>query len=95
MAKIRIKRGTRAQLNAAKTAGTLAAGEPYLVTDQGVVAVGTGTGDYIDVGPGVQSVVAGSGVSVDSTDPQHPVVSASGSGAALYTIQNVCTMRAY
>lgn len=49
---IRIKRGTRAQLNAAKTAGTLAAGEPYLVTDEPALAVGTGTGSYLDVGGG-------------------------------------------
>jgi hypothetical protein len=46
---LRIKRGTRAQLDAAKTGGTLAAGEPYLVTDDGTAAVGTGTGAYIDL----------------------------------------------
>lgn len=46
---IRIKRGTRSQLDAAKTAGTLAAGEPYLVTDDATIAAGTGTGGYIDL----------------------------------------------
>lgn len=46
---IRIKRGTRSQLDAAKTGGTLAAGEPYLVTDDETAAVGTGTGAYIDL----------------------------------------------
>jgi hypothetical protein len=46
---LRIKRGTRAQLDAAKTGGTLAAGEPYLVTDDETAAVGTGTGAYIDL----------------------------------------------
>lgn len=43
---IRIKRGTRAQLDTAKTAGTLAAGEPYLITDQNRPAVGTATNAY-------------------------------------------------
>lgn len=46
---IRIKRGTRSQVDTAKTAGTLAGGEPYLVTDDETVAVGTGTGAYIDL----------------------------------------------
>lgn len=34
-------------------------------------------------GGGVQSVVAGSGISVDNTDPDNPIVSASGIGAAV------------
>lgn len=46
---LRIKRGTRSQLDAAKTGATLAAGEPYLVTDDATAAVGTGTGAYIDL----------------------------------------------
>ncbi len=46
MAQIRIKRGTFAQLNAAATAETLAAGEPYLVTDRAQLAVGTSDGAY-------------------------------------------------
>lgn len=46
MAKVRIKRGTRAQLNAAATGGTLAEGEPYLITDEGRFAVGMGTNTF-------------------------------------------------
>ena len=43
---IKIKRGTRAQLDAAKTAGALAAGEPYLVVDEARLAVGTASNAY-------------------------------------------------
>lgn len=46
MAKILIKRGTRAELNAAGGAGQLNAGEPYLITDEARLAVGTATGSY-------------------------------------------------
>lgn len=41
-------RGTRAQLDAAKAASGLLAGEPYLVTDEGRLAVGTATNQYQD-----------------------------------------------
>lgn len=44
---LRIKRGTKAQLDTAAGANGLAAGEPYLVTDQGGrLAVGTALGGY-------------------------------------------------
>jgi len=43
---IRIKRGTRAQLNAAVTGNTLSLGEPYLITDENRIAVGTGSNSY-------------------------------------------------
>lgn len=43
---LRIKRGTRAQLDAAATAGQLAAGEPYLITDENRLAVGTSATSY-------------------------------------------------
>ena len=46
MANVRIKRGTRAQIEAAAAGGTLADGEPYLITDEGRIAVGTGTGTF-------------------------------------------------
>lgn len=46
MANVRIKRGTRAQIEAAAAGGTLADGEPYLITDEGRIAVGTGTGAF-------------------------------------------------
>lgn len=46
MTSLRIKRGTRAQLDAAAAANGLAVGEPYLITDEGRIAVGTGTTTY-------------------------------------------------
>jgi hypothetical protein len=48
--RIRLKRGTRAQLAAAAAASGLTAGEPYLITDEGVLAVGTAAGAYADTG---------------------------------------------
>lgn len=35
---------------------------------------------FAGAGGGVESVVAGTGITVDNTDPQHPIVSTSGSG---------------
>lgn len=46
MPSIRIKRGTRAQINAAAAAGQLAAGELYLITDEARLAVGTSATGY-------------------------------------------------
>ncbi len=46
MPSIRVKRGTRAQIEAAKTASTLAAGEVYLITDEARLAVGTAVNAY-------------------------------------------------
>lgn len=46
MPSVRIKGGTRAQLNTAAGAGQLNAREPYFITDEGRFAVGTGTGAY-------------------------------------------------
>lgn len=43
---LKIKRGTRAQLDAAVTANTLNLGEPYLISDEGRIAVGTGSNSY-------------------------------------------------
>lgn len=43
---IQIKRGTRSQIEAAKVAGQLKDGEPYLITDENRVAVGTSPGGY-------------------------------------------------
>lgn len=43
-----MKRGTRAQLDAAALAGTLAAGEPYLITDEDRIAVGLTASTYQD-----------------------------------------------
>lgn len=55
MANIRIKRGTRAQLNAAAAASGLSEGEPYLVTDGPGLALGTGVDTYVDIGAGAVS----------------------------------------
>lgn len=46
MAAIRIKKGTRAQIDAAATVNGLNAGEPYLVTDEGVLALGLTASTY-------------------------------------------------
>lgn len=46
MASIRIKSGTRAQLNAAAAASLLAAREPYFIVDEGRFAVGTSASAY-------------------------------------------------
>lgn len=43
---IQIKVGTRAQIEAAKLAGELLPGEPYLVSDENRLAIGTGTNSY-------------------------------------------------
>ena len=47
MFKVRIKRGTRAQLDAAVIAGSLIEGEPYLITDESRIAVGTGPNTFM------------------------------------------------
>jgi hypothetical protein len=46
MSSVRIKRGTRAQIEAAKAASQLKQGESYLITDEGRVAVGTAVNAY-------------------------------------------------
>lgn len=43
---LKIKRGTKAQLDAAITGNTLNLGEPYLITDQNRIAIGTGSNSY-------------------------------------------------
>lgn len=43
---IQIKRGTRAQIEAAKAAGQLRDGEPYLITDENRLAVGVSSSGY-------------------------------------------------
>lgn len=51
MPSVQIKRGTRSQLDTAKSASGLKVGELYLITDENRVAVGTAVNDYVDVGP--------------------------------------------
>ena len=46
MATIKVKRGTRSQLDAAALAGSIVVGEPYLITDEGRLAVGVAADDY-------------------------------------------------
>lgn len=46
MASVQIKRGTRAQLEAAASASGLKVGEPYLMTDEQKLAVGLSAGSY-------------------------------------------------
>lgn len=46
---ILVKRGTRAQLNAAAAASGLKAGEPYLITDEGRLAVGLSVSTYAEL----------------------------------------------
>lgn len=67
MAGLRFKRGTRAQLDAAAGSGLLHAGEPYLVTDEGVMALGLGPGEYADVGSGGGGASTAAHVSYDPT----------------------------
>jgi hypothetical protein len=69
---IKIKRGTRAQLEAAKTAGTLAAGEPYLITDQNRPAIGTATDAYA-----AGLIESDIGTTVQAYDADIPTVAAS------------------
>lgn len=47
MPKIRFKRGTHAQVEAAAAASQLAAGEPYLLIDRQQFAVGVSANDYV------------------------------------------------
>lgn len=48
VASVKIKRGTRAQINTAAGTSGLAAGEPYLITDENRLAVGLGATTYQD-----------------------------------------------
>lgn len=56
---IKIKRGTRAQLNAAAAANGLAAGEPYLITDENRLAVGLSASTYAEYALAAQGVTNG------------------------------------
>lgn len=68
---IRVKRATRAQLTTAAGAGNLAQGEPYLVTDEGRLAIGTGTGAAASlvVSEGVQRIVVLTQAAYDALSP--------------------------
>ena len=49
MATIRVKRGTRSEINTAASASGLNQGELYLITDENVLALGTGATTYQDL----------------------------------------------
>ena len=56
---IKVKRGTRAQLNAAAAANGLAAGEPYLITDESRLAIGLSASTYAEYALAAQGVTNG------------------------------------
>lgn len=70
MAQIRLKRGTRAQLDAAAADSQLQEGEPYYVVDERRPAVGTGPTDY------AAAVVSATTarITVSATAPESPAV---------------------
>ena len=49
MATIKVKRGTRSEINTAASASGLNQGELYLITDEDILAVGTAAASYTDV----------------------------------------------
>lgn len=68
MPSVRIKRGTRAQLEAAAAASQLKAGEPYLITDEGRIAAGLSATTY-EAGAKQSEAIA-----VSATPPGSPVL---------------------
>lgn len=65
-----IKRGTRAQLDAAAAAGQLLAGQDYLITDEGRLAVGTSPTTYVAASKqGEGSSGGGGNVSIGAVAP--------------------------
>ena len=74
MALIRFKRGTRAQIDAAAGSNGLHAGEPYLFTDEGVVAVGTGVDGYVNTvsSQDITKIVPLTQAAYDQLDPPNP-----------------------
>lgn len=83
MANVRIKRGTRAQIEAAAAGGALADGEPYLITDEGRIAVGTGTGAFSAMAK--QSEVASGGLAAPNT-PALVSPAAGADGGKVFTV---------
>lgn len=73
-ASLRVKRGTRSQLDTAAAADGLAAGEPLLVTDEGRPAIGLGADAYAAcvVSDSVQRIVTLSQAAYDALDPPDP-----------------------
>lgn len=75
---LQIKRGTRAQLDAAATAGGLKVGEPYLITDESRFAVGLTTSTYEVFAKSSEAGGGGGGatVAVSDTAPASPTAGA-------------------
>ena len=69
----KVKRGTRAQIDAAAAVGGLIAGEPYLITDEGRLAVGLSTTTYSSSAKDVEAIAGEGLVAVDTTAPASPV----------------------
>lgn len=72
---IQVRRG----LEASRTSYTPQAGEPIFTTDEKKLYVGDGVtpgGILVDMQSGVQTIIAGTNITVDATDPANPIVSA-------------------
>lgn len=63
MAKLKIKRGTLAQITAAATANQLDIGEPYLITDEDRLAVGLSASTFSTFAK-VSEVGSGGGITL-------------------------------
>ena len=77
MPSLKIKRGTRAQLDAAAAASGLKIGEPYLITDEARLAIGTAADAYTSAAK--EGEAAGAdvpGTAFIKTDPQSPAFTA-------------------
>lgn len=68
---IRIKRGTRAEIVAAAAADGLAAGEPYLITDEDNLALATSVSTFQTFvkADGLKAIVRLSQAAYDALDP--------------------------
>jgi len=72
---IQVRRG----LEANRTSYTPQIGEPVFTTDEKKLYIGDGTtpgGILVDMQSGVQTIIAGTNITVDATDPANPIVSA-------------------
>lgn len=67
---VKVKRGTQSQLDSAASAGGLVLGEPYLITDQARLAVGTGASSYSAMAKQSEVGSAISGYPVQVSSPQ-------------------------
>jgi hypothetical protein len=65
MLKFKIKRATRSQLDTAASSNNLEQGEPYLITDEGRIAVGLGVDSYEDFAKLSESGGGGGSQSID------------------------------